>query len=161
MKRRDMELGLSSPDLVGIRLPHPLPPELRPFLAPLPNLTEPNRAVLEGIYKSLEGKLEGRSFLFAVAVKRTTRSDRLYQPLFEANVLKFLIEKVLGGAAFRFFVHMGSLEGAAVEAHYKSASLLSLIRGGEPSRAIDATYKAVRPAEAAQAILNEVTLFPL
>lgn len=161
LKRREMELGLSSPDIVGVRLPHPLPPELEPFLDPLPNMGEASRALLEGMHQRLEGKLEGRSFLFALAVKRTTRSDRLYQPLFEANVLKFLIERVLRGAAFRFYVHMGSFEGADVEGHYKAASLISLMTGGEPTRAIDGTFLAVRPMETAQAILNDLTLFPL
>ena len=31
------------------------------------------------------------------SVPATTRSDRLYQPLFEANVLKYLVEEVLKG----------------------------------------------------------------
>lgn len=161
MQRRGMELGLSSPDIVGIRLPHPLPPELAPFVQPIPDLTEPNRELLEGAYERLEGTLDGRSFLFAVAVKRTTRSDRLYQPLFEANVLKFLIEVVLRGAAFRFYVHMGSLAGADVEGRYKAASLISLMRGGDPSKAVDGIFHSVRPSEAAQSILDDLTLFPL
>jgi len=70
-------LGLSSPDIVGIRIPDPMPPEFAPFLKPLPNLAEA-RLILEQMYQHLEGTLEGRSFLFAIAVKRTTRSDRLY-----------------------------------------------------------------------------------
>ena len=161
LTRREMELGLSAPDIVGVRLPYPLPKELQPFLDPLSNLGEAGRASLETMYQQLEGQLEGRSFLFALAVKRTTRSDRLYQPLFEANVLKFLIERVLRGAAFRFYVHMGSLEGADVEGHYSAASLISLMRGGDFTRAIDGTFHAERPAEAVQAILNDLTLFPL
>lgn len=161
MERRGMKLGLSSPDIVGIRLPNPLPPELQPFIEPLNDLTEPNRALLETAYQKLEGTLEGRSFLFALAVKRTTRSDRLYQPLFEANILKFLIEVVLRGAAFRFYVHMGSLEGANVEGHYKAASLISLMRGGEPTKAVDGIFHAETPTGAAQAVLNDLTLFPL
>lgn len=160
LKQRGMELGLSSPDIVGIRIPEPMPPEFAPFLEPLPNLAEA-RLVLEQTYQHLEGTLEGRSFLFAIAVKRTTRSDRLYQPLFEANVLKYLIEEVLRGAAFRFHVHMGSFEGADVVGHYNAASLISLMRGGEPSKAITSTYLAERPRDCAQTILNDLPLFPL
>lgn len=63
----------------------------------------------ERAYLPLEGTVEAHGFLLAVAVKRSTRSDRLYQPLFEANVLKYLIEYVLRGAAFRFHVHIGHL----------------------------------------------------
>jgi hypothetical protein len=36
----------------------------------------------------------GRDCRDGFVVKRTTRSDRLYQPLFEANALKYLIEEV-------------------------------------------------------------------
>jgi hypothetical protein len=161
LKLRGMELGLSSPDIVGIRIPDPMPPEFAPFLEPLPNLAEDSRLLLEGMYQRLESKLEGRSFLFAIAVKRTTRSDRLYQPLFESNVLKYLIEEVLRGAAFRFHVHMGSFEGADVVGHYNAASLVSLMRGGEPAKAVSSTYLAERPRDCAQTILNDLPLFPL
>ncbi len=139
LKRRGMELGLSSPDMVGIRIPDPVPVEYSPFLKPVVNMGDANRALLENSHSRIEGTLVGRSFLFAIAVKRTTRSDRLYQPLFEANVLKYLIEDVLHGAAFRFNVHLGSFEGAAVKKHYAAASLVSLIRGGEPRLAVEQT----------------------
>lgn len=161
LKLRGMELGLSSPDIVGVRIPDPMPPEFAPFLQPLPNLGSEALTLLETIHQRVEGTLEGRSFLFAIAVKRTTRSDRLYQPLFEANVLKYLIEEVLRGAAFRFHVHMGSFEGADVVGHYQAASLVSLIRGGEPVKAVNSTYLAERPRDTAQTILNDLPLFPL
>src|SRR5690606_13004356 len=121
LDREDMRLGLSSPDIVGVRLPHPLPPELAVFQEALTDFNPANQRLLEHSHRLLEGRLDGRSFLFAIAVKRTTRSDRLYQPLFEANILKFLIEHVLRGAAFRFYVHMGSLEGSDVVNHYRAA----------------------------------------
>jgi len=156
-----MELGLSSPDIVGVRIPENAGPEYARFSEPVKDLSETGRLVIETGYTRAEGTLEGRSLLFAIAVKRTTRSDRLYQPLFEANVLKYLIEVVLGGAAFRFNVHLGSFTGADVVGHYKAASLISLMRGGEPSLAVNRLYKAERPADAAQAILNDFPLFPL
>ncbi len=158
---RGMELGMPSPDIVGVRIPQPVPPAYTPFLQPLPNLGEASRGLLEGAYARIEGTLEGAMFLFAIAVKRTTRSDRLYQPLFEANVLKYLIERVLGGAAFRFSVHLGSFEGADVEGHYKAASLVSLMRGGEPTLAVDRLLRAERPRDIAQAVLEDLPLFPL
>lgn len=161
LRRRGMELGLSSPDLVGVRIPDPAPAQFAPFLNPLANLRDPNRAALESAYQMVEGSLDGRAFLFAIAIKRTTRSDRLYQPLFEANVLKYLIQEVLRGSAFRFTVHMQSFEGAAVEEHYKAASLPSLMKGGEPSRAIDAVYLAERPRDSAQQVLGDLPLFAL
>ena len=161
LKRRGMELGLSAPDIVGVRIPHPMPPAFAPFLQPLSNLGVEALAILEGVHLGIEGTLEGPNFLFAIAVKRTTRSDRLYQPLFEANVLKYLIEVVLRGAAFRFYVHMGSFEGADVVGRYRAASLVSLLRGGEAVRAVHSTYRAVSPRDTAQTILDELPEFPM
>ncbi|MFO3706374.1 Cfr10I/Bse634I family restriction endonuclease, partial [Xanthomonas codiaei] len=94
MEMADMTLGLSSPDIVALRLPHPLPPGLEIFLEDLPNLNSANLAALEDAHALLEGQVDSSGFLMAIAVKRTTRSDRLYQPLYEATVLKFLIEYV-------------------------------------------------------------------
>jgi hypothetical protein len=161
LKRRGMELGLSSPDIVGIRCPEPMPGPYSAFLTPLDNLGEANRTLLESGHTRIEGTLDGRSFLLAIAVKRTTRSDRLYQPLFEANILKYLIIDVLRGAAFRFHVHLGSFEGSDVQGRYKAASLISLLRGGEPSLAIDSLLRAERPTEMAQSVLNDLPIFPL
>jgi hypothetical protein len=161
LQLRGMELGLSSPDIVGVRLPYPLTPELERFLSPIDNLNASNLLLLENGYRLLENLLDGSGFLFAVAVKRTTRSDRLYQPLFEANILKYLIERVLHGASFRFYAHLNSFEGANVAGHYRAASLLSLIRGGEPAKAIDSLYLALSPRDSAQTILNDLPLSPI
>jgi len=161
LRLRGMELGLSSPDIVGVRIPEPVPQEYQVFLQPLTGLTDTTRALLEGAYRAVEGMVEARAFLLAVAVKRSTRSDRLYQPLFEANVLKYLIEHVLRGAAFRFHVHMGTFEGADVQTHYRAASLISLMRGGAPTLAVDHLLRVQRPSDAAQAVLNDLPLFPM
>jgi len=161
LKLRGMELGLSSPDIVGLRLPGDDQDPFPQFSRELRSLGERSRELLEGAHKQLEGTLDGRAFLFAIAVKRTTRSDRLYQALFEANILKYLIEVVLRGAAFRFYVHLGSFEGADVVGHYKAASLISLMRGGEPTLAVDRLARAVKPVETAQQILDDLPLFPL
>ena len=161
LQLRGMELGLSSPDIVGVRLPHPLPERMQRFLQPVENLDTTNLLFLEEAYKLLEDSIDGAGFLLAIAVKRTTRSDRLYQPLFEANILKYLIENVLRGAAFRFYAHLNSFEGANVEGHYKAASLISLIRGGTPTKAVDSLYLALHPRESAQSILSDLPLFPV
>jgi hypothetical protein len=160
LRLRGMELGLSAPDIVGVRIPDPITDAYRPFLTPLANLGDTSRYLLEDVHRAIEGTLDGFSFLFAIAVKRTTRSDRLYQPLFESNVLKYLIGVVLRGAAFRFYVHMASFAGADVEQHYKAASLVSLLRGGEPQRAVDGVLQMGGPRHAAQTVLNDLPLFP-
>lgn len=161
LSMRGLALGLSSPDIVGVRLPYPLPSDLQCFLEPAESLSDVNLDKLENAHRLLEGKIESSGFLFAVAVKRTTRSDRLYQPLFEANVLKYLIEVVLQGAAFRFYAHLNSFDGADVSRHYKAASLISLARGGTPTKAVDVLYLALSPRDSAQSILNDFPLYHL
>lgn len=160
LQLRGMELGLSSPDIVGVRIPDPIPPGFAPALTPLTSMAGAERDRLLYLHQDVEGTLLGQNFLFAIAVKRTTRSDRLYQPLFEANVLKYLIQEVLRVASFRFHVHLGSLAGADVIGHYKAASLVSLLRGGDPALAVDRVWESVAPAQTAQMVLDELPLFP-
>lgn len=156
-----MQLKLSSPDIVGLRIPDPMPAAYQQFLQPLPNLSVANLQTLVGAHAAIEGTIEGRNFLFAIAVKTSTRSDRLYQPLFEANVLKFLIGYVLRGAALRFHVHMETFEGADVTGAYQAASLYSLTMGGGFSKAVDHLYQATGPRATGQEILNTLPSFAI
>lgn len=157
----NMELRLSSPDIVCVRLPSPVPPGCLPFLSRLPNLRKAGRAQLEAAHTLLHGRIEGHEFLSAVAVKKSVRSDRLYQPLYEANVFKFLVREVLRGAALRFHVHVLDTEGAAVEAHYRSASLYSLLRGGHPELAVDRLITITTPRAVVEDVIGALPLFPL
>lgn len=161
LRLRNMELGLSSPDIVVVRIPDPTPPLFEPFLTPLLRMDAATMQQVEGAFERLQGTLSESSFLLAIAVKRSTRSDRLYQPLFEANILKYLISHVLRGPALRFHVHMEKLEGADVAGHYRAASLVSLLRGGEPALAVDQVVAIRRPIDAVQAVLKDLPLFPL
>ncbi len=161
LRNRDMELKLSTPDILGLRIPDPMPPGFQPFMTPITNLTFACQDILETAWRSIQGTLEGRHFLFAIAVKTSTRSDRLYQALFEANALKYILGYVLRGPAIRFHAHLESFEGADVIGRYKAASMTSLLAGGTPSKAIDDTYRAVSPRDVAQRILNELPSYPL
>jgi hypothetical protein len=161
LERQGMDLRLSSPDIVGLRIPEPMPAVYERFLHRLPNLSASNLRLLTGAHAAVEGTIEGRNFLFAIAVKTSTRSDRLYQPLFEANVLKFIIGNVLRGSTLRFHVHMESFEGADVRGAYNAASLTSLLMGGQASKAVDRLYRAISPRETGQMVLDELGLFPL
>lgn len=156
-----MELKLSTPDIIGVRMPDPMPPGYAQFLQPLPDLQFASQKRLEEAHNQIHGTLDGRDFLFAIAVKTSTRSDRLYQPLFEANVLKFIIGYVLRGPAIRFHVHMESFVGADVAGRYKAAAMTSLLLGGTPSKAVDVLYKAVKPLETAQMVLDSLPTFPI
>lgn len=159
LKRDGMELGLSSPDIVGVRLPRVLSPSLARFMRPVENLNGLNLQLLQDSHEMLKDQIESTGFLFAIGVKISTRSDRLYQVLFEANILKYLIQNVLKGAAFRFYAHLNTFEGADVKARYSAASLISLIQGGRASKAIDVLYRAERPRDSAQAILDDLPGF--
>lgn len=168
LRNHDMILDLSSPDIVGIRLPETIPdsrmlfpitPDYRFFSLPINNFNEANLEKIESAYQRLEGKLSGKDLLFALAIKHTMRSDRLYQPLFEANVLKYLVQEVLGEKAFKFYVYAESVEGANVAGRYKAASLVSLIEKRTPQRAIDSLLVSNRPFELAQRILNDLADF--
>lgn len=159
LRLRGMELGMSSPDIVGVRLPETLPPQMGEFMLPLQHLRQDNATLLENAYTRIEGTLEGHHFLFAISTKRSIRSDRLYQPLFEANVLKYLIQEVIRGAAFKFYAHVEDQEGADAARRYLAPSLASLMRGGEPSRAVDRLYASTHPRDTAQSVLDDFPLF--
>ncbi|TBA45681.1 restriction endonuclease [Rhizobium ruizarguesonis] len=161
LQTRGMELKLSTPDILGLRIPDPIPDGFKPFLSPLPDLRYSQQEALETAWQGLQGTLEGRHFLFAIAVKTSTRSDRLYQALFEANVLKYILGYVLRGPAIKFHAHLETFDGADVVGRYKAASMTSLLAGGTPSKAIDETYLALSPRDTAQHILDQLPEFPL
>lgn len=161
LQDKEMELRLSTPDILGLRIPDPMPPGFARFLSPLPNLTFSSQEILDTAWQGIQGTLEGRHFLFAIAVKTSTRSDRLYQALFEANVLKYILGYVLRGPAIRFHAHLETFANADVVGRYKAASMMSLLAGGTQTRAIDETYLALSPRETAQHIIDQLPSFPL
>jgi len=156
-----MELRLSTPDILGLRIPNPMPPGFGIFMNPLPDLTNASQAILEQAWTGIQSTLEGRHFLFAIAVKTSTRSDRLYQALFEANVLKYILGYVLRGPAIKFHAHLETTKGSDVVGRYKAASMISLLAGGTPNKAIDDLYLALRPRDTAQKILDSLPSYPL
>ena len=79
--------------------------------------------ILRDAHKTLEGRVEPGELIFALAVKRSLRSDRLYQPLYEANVMQLLLEGFLGAPRVEFEVQTLSKVGTAAERIYKAASL--------------------------------------
>ncbi len=161
LQQREMELKLSTPDILGVRMPDPMPDGFAVFMQPLPNLTFASQEIIETAWQGIQGMLEGRHFLFAIAVKTSARSDRLYQALFEANVLKYILGYVLRGPAIRFQAHMESFQGADVVGRYRAASMTSLLAGGTPMKAIDDTHRALSPRDVAQRILDELPTYPL
>src|ERR1044072_111106 len=156
LEAQGTQLKLSAPDIVGVRLPEGV--NVSTFSTPIENLSVENISRIETSFRLLEGRISAADFLFALAIKRTMRSDRLYQPLYEANVLKYLIHGLLGQPGFRFYAHALSIEGADVTGHYRAASLYSLIGKKKPERAVDKLIASNSPTEVAQLLLNELPL---
>lgn len=172
LKSRGMSLGLSAPDIIGVRLPFSNHPDTagkssaitgdqatnvrRVFAEPILNLSRPNLNLLEKAYQRIEGTIGQNDLLFAIAIKVSLRSDRLYQPLFEANVLKYLLHAVLQASRFKFYVHAWSIDGCDAKGHYEAASIYSLMRGGNPERAVDQLDLITHPVITAQNILNDL-----
>jgi len=160
LNSKDMELRLVCPDLVGIRLKACDTPNNEAFVNQVASFSVENIKLLENAYKLLEGTVSGPDFIFAISVKKTVSNHLMYQPLFEANVLKFLVQEILHGTVFRYNVHVGSTEGANVEGRYKAASLYSLLRGDEPQRAVDRLHTSLSPLSTSQVALEDFPLFP-
>ena len=161
LQQKGMELRLSTPDILGLRIPEPMPPGFQQFMTPLSDLSYASQQRLELAWVGIQDTLEGRHFLFAIAVKTSTRSDQLYQALFEANVLKYILGYVLRGPAIKFYAHLETFANADVVGRYRAASMTSLLAGGTPNKAIDETYQALSPRDTAQRILDDLPGFPL
>lgn len=108
-----------------------------------------NQATLRNAYSVLEGKVEPEDLILAIAVKRSLRSDRLYQPLYEANVMQLLLEGFLGAPRVEFEVQTLSLEGTAAEEIYRAASLFGVAQEQAALRAAMQTPSPGVPAAAA------------
>jgi hypothetical protein len=149
--RHGLALPTSTPDIAVVVLPEAErnDPSWR---RELPNLTAPEQNVLRNAHVRLQGRIEPGELIFALAVKRSLRSDRLYQPLYEANVMQLLLEGFLGAPRVEFEVQTLSLEGTAAQDIYRAASLYavaieqqSLTPGAhvDPD-AVSAIHRAVR-----------------
>ena len=121
----ELAMPTSTPDIAVAILPdgqqdNPL------WRTPLPNLDPDNQTTLRNAYKIVEGHVKPEDLILAIAVKRSLRSDRLYQPLYEANVMQLLLEGFLGAPRVEFEVQTLSLEGTAAEEIYRAASLFGV-----------------------------------
>jgi len=73
--------------------------------------------------------------VLAIALKKSLRSDRLYQPLYEANIMQLLLEGRLGAPQVDFEVHTLQSAGTAAVETYKSASLAAVATERHRARA--------------------------
>lgn len=141
----NLAMPTSTPDLAIVVLPD----ELRDddmFRTSVPNLSLENQAMLSGVHKRFEGVVEPGEIILAMALKASLRSDRLYQPLYEANVMQFILEGHLGAPRVDFEVHCLSTEGTRAAETYKAASFFSA-NSSQPHRAIRELYVPLNARE--------------
>ena len=149
-----LRLPTSTPDLAVVALPESLrhDPVWRTDFS---NLSRQNQSVIQNSYQSLIGKVEPGEILLAIAFKKSLRSDRLYQPLYEANIMQLLLEGHLNAPRVEFEVHTLDLEGTDARKTYEAASLFSvLVPEREKHRAVRELYIPVNAHDVAQRLLT-------
>lgn len=152
----DVGLGLptSTPDLAVVALPETRREDPM-WRTEVPNLSHSNQAILQNAYHYLEGEIEPGGFLLAIAFKKSLRSDRLYQPLYEANIMQLLLEGHLGAPRVEFEVHTLDHVGTDARTKYEAASLYSvLVPEGDKHRAVRALYVPQNAQDLAQRLLS-------
>lgn len=136
LAQRSLLLPTSTPDILILRLPDELT-EFAPFETELPDLSLKSQSLLTDVHKVLLGRVAATDFILAIALKRSLRSDRLYQPLYEANIMQLLLEGTLGAEQIDFEVHTLESAGTRAEETYRAASLAAVATGhSKPHRAV-------------------------
>jgi len=145
LKAADLTLPTSTPDLVVVALPEAcwLSPE---FSRPLENIGHSEQARLKQIKPLLINNVEPGQIILAIALKKSLRSDRLYQPLYEANIMQLLLEGELDAPQVDFEVHTLASAGTRAETTYSAASLAAVARRRDSNppnmhRAVRALYE--------------------
>lgn len=141
LSAHDLSLPTSTPDLLIVALPEEHRSDRR-WRTELPNLGYSAQATLDNAHKDVEGRIEPGEFLLAIALKKSLRSDRLYQPLYEANIMQLLLEGRLDAPRVDFEVHTLQSAGTGAITTYSAASLAAVAsRGPVMHRAIRELYE--------------------
>lgn len=138
LAERGLGMPTSTPDIAIVILPdsergNPV------WATDLGNISLASQRTMEQAHHLLQGKIEPGEIVLAIAVKTSLRSDRLYQPLYEANIMEFLLEGHLGAPRVEFEVHTLSAAGTGAVETY-SAAALSSAASDDPHRAIRELY---------------------
>ena len=141
LARHDLLLPTSTPDIIVTVLP----PECRlapEFSTNVENLGHKAQKLLSRAHLQLEGRVKAGEIILAIALKKSLRSDRLYQPLYEANIMQLLLESKLDAPRVDFEVHTLESAGTAARDTYRAASLAAVATGhASPHRAIRDLYE--------------------
>ncbi|MEV0269701.1 Cfr10I/Bse634I family restriction endonuclease [Hamadaea sp. NPDC050747] len=147
LAKQSLTMPTSTPDIAIVVLPDESQQDLF-WRSPLTNLSRQSQQVLGTAHRRVEGKVEPGEIILAMALKSSLRSDRLYQPLYEANVMQFLLEGHLRAPRVEFEVHALTTDGTGAERIYQAASIHSA-GTDQAHRAVRELYK---PANATQIV---------
>ena len=141
LSEKGLSLPTSTPDILVVALPQEYQSDER-FRTELPTLDLESQRRLCNLYREMEGRIEAGEFILAVALKKSLRSDRLYQPLYEANIMQLLLEGRLGASQVDFEVHTLGSSGTGAAKIYSAASLAAVAtRHASPHRAVRELYE--------------------
>lgn len=145
LEAHDLLLPTSTPDILIVVLPEEYRDDPT-FRTELPNLRHQSQGTIGGAYRLLEGRIAAGEFILAIALKKSLRSDRLYQPLYEANVMQLLLEGKLGAPRVDFEVHTLESAGTGAQDTYRAVSLAAVAADhAQPHRAIRELHHPTSP----------------
>ena len=154
LSAQGMGLPTSTPDLAMVVLPEEYRNDAL-WRTELSNLDKPNQVVLGDAHKLLAGRVEPGEIVLAVAFKVSLRSDRLYQPLYEANIMQLLLEGRLGAPRVEFEVHTLDRFGTDAINTYTAASLFGVAAGrADVHRAVRELYEPANATDLAKRLLG-------
>lgn len=148
-----LRLPTSTPDLVVVALPDSRR-DLDLWRTEFADIGRTTQSEIQHAYRYLEGEIEPGEILLAVAFKKSLRSDRLYQPLYEANIMQLLLEGHLDAPRVEFEVHTLQHLGTDARTTYEAASLYSVLAPErDKHRAVRELYVPANAQELAKRLL--------
>ncbi|MFD6568302.1 Cfr10I/Bse634I family restriction endonuclease [Micromonospora profundi] len=152
LAKRELTMPTSTPDIAIVVLPDDVRDD-DIWRTSLGNLSRFGQQVIAQAHRRVEGRIEPGEIILAMALKSSLRSDRLYQPLYEANVMQFLLEGHLKAPRVEFEVHALNADGTDAVNIYQAASIHSA--GTENAhRAVRELYKPANATQIVQRFLH-------
>lgn len=149
-------LPTSTPDIAVVVLPDSEQGN-SDWRKPLGGLKRSSQRTLSQAHAALAGRIEPGEIILAIALKSSLRSDRLYQPLYEANIMQLLLEGHLGAPQVDFEVHTLDSVGTDAINTYRAVSLHT-IGSGKEHRAIRELYVPQSAQEMVRRFLDFLNL---
>lgn len=132
LAQHNLLLPTSTPDLVVVVVPASCR-VLPEFTQECTDLGHSEQKRMTGLHKLLTGNVAAGEIVLAIALKKSLRSDRLYQPLYEANIMQLLLEAELDAPQVDFEVHTLESAGTGAVDTYRAASLAAVARRRDPT----------------------------